>query len=828
MVESTTTDGIDSGPSIWPALALAQVRDALRADTAPRIVIVGPAGSDKSPLARAISEHRAVPADRTRDGVADPTMLVDDGHLLSDADIEALHRHLDGEGAGLVLACRPWPRSAALTTLIRRIEQTGPAIALGQVDARDVERSLRRDGRMIAASCLQELVDLSGSVTWLVRQAVAAHGDDPCLDPAHDRVVRAVGESVALRLDTIDPAAADAVRRASLSGEGDLPAAIDAAAGDALAAGHAEGLLLRGGYAVPIVRSTVRRTTPVAHIIALLEQSPGTPFDATLMEGLGKLHDPRVARSLLLHADETAGVDSERALELYDAALAAGAAPVTVAIRKARIAWSRGDVDEVAALIDAVALDSHESERAEVIRLLGATWAARGFLRAAAATYRAQPLSDALIRAHGAVAAFGVGDAGPLRQEVREENETRNGFPTTIRVAHSILLRGLANSISTPPTGSLDDLLRASETYGESGEHGATPELPAVLAAIAAVNAGELDTAATVLSDALMAEHGGPWARARLLLWSAWVAVHRQHPEESAARLADVDSSVLPLSGREVLLRNAVMLAHVRRYGSPAELHSLWDRVRDDIRHIEIDLFAAHPVCEFVVTSALFDDGERTAAAFDGVVGILAELGDPPLWSAHVLWSAHQRAVIAGDANGQAQIAKALANAARHSRVAATMAAATAEWARSRVDDGDVDRIERAASRLAAAGLGWDGARLALTLSERTRDRRAASRLAAFARQLHASAGPTMGGSASSLADNGLLSAREREVATLVLSGMTYAEIGESIFISPRTAEHHMARIRRRLGATSRTDLIAKLQTIVGTDDGGSEEPGDR
>ncbi|CAL4858700.1 hypothetical protein MMM2322_00337 [Microbacterium sp. MM2322] len=67
-----------------------------------------------------------------------------------------------------------------------------------------------------------------------------------------------------------------------------------------------------------------------------------------------------------------------------------------------------------------------------------------------------------------------------------------------------------------------------------------------------------------------------------------------------------------------------------------------------------------------------------------------------------------------------------------------------------------------------------------------------------------------------------MLSARKREVAGLVLSGMTYAEIGEAIFISPRTAEHHIARIRRRLGATSRTDLIAKLQAIVGPDETGT------
>ena len=60
-----------------------------------------------------------------------------------------------------------------------------------------------------------------------------------------------------------------------------------------------------------------------------------------------------------------------------------------------------------------------------------------------------------------------------------------------------------------------------------------------------------------------------------------------------------------------------------------------------------------------------------------------------------------------------------------------------------------------------------------------------------------------------------VLSERELDVARLVLQGKTYAEIGETIFISPRTAEHHIAHIRRRLGATSRSDLIAKLRVVV-------------
>ncbi|WP_216698764.1 helix-turn-helix domain-containing protein, partial [Arthrobacter sp. H41] len=60
------------------------------------------------------------------------------------------------------------------------------------------------------------------------------------------------------------------------------------------------------------------------------------------------------------------------------------------------------------------------------------------------------------------------------------------------------------------------------------------------------------------------------------------------------------------------------------------------------------------------------------------------------------------------------------------------------------------------------------------------------------------------------------LSGREREIAQLVLEGRTYREISEAIFISPRTVEHHIARVRRRLGVTTRSDLLARLRLILG------------
>ncbi|MDI5942103.1 helix-turn-helix transcriptional regulator, partial [Micromonospora sp. DH15] len=59
------------------------------------------------------------------------------------------------------------------------------------------------------------------------------------------------------------------------------------------------------------------------------------------------------------------------------------------------------------------------------------------------------------------------------------------------------------------------------------------------------------------------------------------------------------------------------------------------------------------------------------------------------------------------------------------------------------------------------------------------------------------------------------LSEREHEVAELVLAGLTYREIGDRLFISAKTVEHHVARMRSRLNCANRTELLALLRTLV-------------
>lgn len=55
----------------------------------------------------------------------------------------------------------------------------------------------------------------------------------------------------------------------------------------------------------------------------------------------------------------------------------------------------------------------------------------------------------------------------------------------------------------------------------------------------------------------------------------------------------------------------------------------------------------------------------------------------------------------------------------------------------------------------------------------------------------------------------------ELQIALRVAEGMTNREVGAAVFVSPKTVEHHLTAIYRKLGVRSRTELARRLQDVA-------------
>jgi DNA-binding CsgD family transcriptional regulator len=832
---------------------------------APRAIVVGNAGSGKTALLRRLhaalaDDDRAVvmPADSCDEILQLPAahvLIVDDLHLLHPDLVGAVRRRAEDPDAGLVVASRPWPTTDASISIARHLEHAQPPIVLGHVSRSDVLDDLERGSGPIATACIDRILELTDGVSWLVAEAMAAHDERDCVDdPSHRALSRALEDRVVHRLDTIDDDIRQLVeRRCLVSSRHALTLSAAGSDDDLALRAYAEGLLLRNGHPAPAVRSAVRTAASVrtvTRVIAELDDGLSLALasdDADYSEMLARVQTPGLGAALIEQGDRLLDAHPERAQELYQAAWDAGVESSALAQRRALAAWAGGDLDVAADLCESASGRADEtaegeasvsrSESDRLTDLAAAVWAARGMMAQSRETYRAMPPATAESAARAAIAALGVGDAeavaAPLSPGAPSE---RCEVPSTLGTAMTLLRRGLQQTLAGEVHESvMVDLIRAAEMYTASHATAPIPELPAVIAAVVAVNLGDTATAQSVIDDAIAGGHGGPWARPRLLLWRAWIAVQRVRPHEARLALARAEAEPGPRSPRDRLLAQSVAVALARRYGDAADLADAWRTAHTALVRVDIDAFLFLPLTELVCAAAKAGDADRAARALDRALEVAGGLGDGALWTAGVRWAGIQRSILLGRPEELIPHAHALVAAGHHSAVAAAMARAGRIWTSVLAGTVDPDAVETAAQQLAVYGMPWDAARLAGHGAARSTDRRVSARLLARARELHpieleqraapATADPSTRGirSDSSPAAE-MLSEREREVARLVLQGKTYAEIGEAIFISPRTVEHHIAHIRRRLGATSRSDVIAKLRLLM-SDPAQTDEP---
>jgi DNA-binding CsgD family transcriptional regulator len=606
---------------------------------------------------------------------------------------------------------------------------------------------------------------------------------------------------------------------------------------DALIAEAQDAGCLRPDRSMPTdVARSLLATTPTHHVRALQRAlvdglvEIGQPL-GNIARDLARsgLNDARVALALERAGDEALRTDACLASALYEEAQAAGADALALAARRAQAAAATGDIDRAAQILDDLFAHQEAPDLGRAADVAASVWGRRGLLERGVAVYRW--LGSAATSAPlAAITMIGTGD----RKSAAEMMSSAGGtsYPSLCAAALDLMGQGVSQSLESRPIHALPALIRASDTLTACGLATAPmPDTPAALAALVALHGGEPDVGLSVLTAAIEGGQGGGAALPRLLLLRGWSLMQLDRPDEARQETGRARDGRFPLAARDRLLLHALEAGLARRTDDRPALVRAWKQAREALLHVSVDLYSLLPLGELLVTSARLRDTTRMAPHLAEAWSLLARLGNPPLWSIPLHWSAVQAAILRERPGEVAPHAAALVHASGDSRVASAFSTAGRCWMSVLAGSVDVPAVEAAAHELESIGLTWDGSRLAGHAAAHAEDRRDMARLLALARQLHPGSAASSRGSGppepaaldvvtstAPATDAVGLSPREREVARLVLAGKTYREIGEAIFISPRTAEHHIARIRRRVGATTRSDLMTRLRVVLDDD----------
>ena len=474
-----------------------------------------------------------------------------------------------------------------------------------------------------------------------------------------------------------------------------------------------------------------------------------------------------------------------------------------------------GDLDAALRTADAALRDRTDPDgQRRAAAVLAAVLPHRGLLARSADLHRWLARQGAGTP-DGVVALLGVGALDEATTAVVAADDDAPGLADAADV---LTARGVLASVGGDSSAALSLLSRAAAALAVCDRPAVRGDTPAALGALVALHRGEPELAGPLLDRALALDLGGPAHRRRHLLLRAWCALAAGDGTAARSfRARAGEAGPEAVEPRDELVAVALDVALARRAGDVRALLDLWARAREALVRHPVDLYVLLPVGELALAAARLGEQGWVAPHLDEGAALLEALGEPALWSTPWHWYGLQYA-IATEAPDRAEAhAQALAAAARVTHPAVAPARAAAAWLRVLAGDVDPDEVAAAATGLRAAGLAWDGSRLAGEAALRTTDRRAISTLLACARDLHPAAAetptPDLPGPRTSGA---VLSDREREVAALVVEGLTYREIGARLFLSAKTVEHHVARLRQRLGSASRSELFGDLRAALG------------
>ncbi|MGW6450046.1 LuxR C-terminal-related transcriptional regulator [Lentzea sp. NPDC055074] len=746
------------------------------AGTRLRVVVAAPGGYGKTALLSEIT-NTAV-------------RVVDDAHLLDDASL----RELADEPLS-VLAYRPWPRRAVLADLTRGAVVV-PLAPLSRDQVREMLNAPKPVADFVFAQTggIPLFVERLGASSEVSADVLGAfRADLDWLDADLQKFLLAAEAGAAQRLDLLS---------ALLDKDFDEVS-------DIIEAARATGMLAEDGTLLPLALRAVGALTRAERRIAVRQKLAQLQLDrgGPVLELVRPLVDTGIGGPVFVAAArEAVASDPALAARLFKASTGGGTPSAETAASWATASAMAGDLDGALRLADQVISVPDSPHRRTAAEVAAVALAHRGQLARSTELFRwaATPYAAAF-------AGIGLIGTGHLFEETPPQP------PTMLGGAASLMLQGVRQSVAGGETAALSTLVRASSMLEPAGGAVLLPDSPAALAALVAVHCGEPNVAESVLDRAVENGTGGVLMSVRHRLLQAWVHMLRGNLGVARETLMSVRGAFEP---RDWIFAVALEVGVARRNSDLATLRRTWEQACEAVLRHPVDLFSLLPLGEFAAAAARLRDQERLAPHLAQAAVLLRSLGNPPLWATQLHWALLHAAIIDENSAVAEEHAAALAVNRERSRYCAVLSAAAECWLDVVAGEVDADRVEEAARSLHAVGLWWDASRLAGQAAIRTSDRQAMVRLLDCARLLQGR--PVSARRAAEadavpvVEDAGKLSDREREVARLVVEGMTYKQVGDRLFISAKTVEHHMARMRQRLGAASRSDLLAQLRHILG------------
>jgi DNA-binding CsgD family transcriptional regulator len=468
-------------------------------------------------------------------------------------------------------------------------------------------------------------------------------------------------------------------------------------------------------------------------------------------------------------------------------------------LQRARMEWLReifndgvpGDAARVLQLCD-IAVEAIAAKDADLALnlLLGAAlrcwWADTGPAARARVAETAQLLDDAAKSDPRYPAAVGV--AEPVRQAGPVIELLDGVVLENVTDPPALWLLGMASHAVGEPVHAADFLGRAETKLRQQGRLGLLCQVLA-MQVFDTVELGEWDRAAAAAEEArrLAQETGQPiWDTGSLVGHAVVTALRGEH--ELAHRMATEVEHLA--GGRRLtnllacvqLARGIALITDGRYLDGYQELRRLFDSA-DPIFHLAERFHGVMFLAEAAAHAGQVTDVDSVMA------GLEAEAVTTRSATLHRQLS-YARAVLADDEEAEELFLSALrADLTRWPWLRARLELAYGQWLRRQ------RRVTQARPPLRSAQIIFDLI--------------GASSWAAQARSELRAAGERIQAQEPSAQD--MLSAQELQIARLAAEGLSNREIGERLYLSPRTVGSHLYRIFPKLEITSRAQLVARL-----------------